>query len=413
VLSGKAAPASFRLTSDKCVLGSAASCDVVISEPGVSRQHVELTLVPEGVSVVDLGSHNGTYYLGHRLERMVLSLGARITIGATEVALDADTESLRGGTLLAEESFRGMVGSSIAMRKLFAMLLRLEGSLVTVLVTGESGVGKELIASALHEGSSVAKGPLVVVNCGAIPRELVGSELFGHKRGAFTGAVDTRKGAFESADGGTIFLDEIGELPLDVQPVLLRALETGDIRPIGGDSSRRVRARVIAATNRDLEAEVRSGRFREDLYYRLAVVRLTVPPLRERPEDIEPIAQQFAAHVGLREIPAHILEQLKARAWPGNARELRNVVQAYAALGNLPETSGSTSTVLELALGDLVDVNRPYAEQKDELSERFTRIYLQALVARTGGNQTMAARLAGLDRSYLGRLLVKHGLSKT
>jgi transcriptional regulator with GAF, ATPase, and Fis domain len=412
-INAHATPAAYRLPSGKCVLGAASSCDVVIDAPGVSRSHVELTVVPEGVTLTDLGSRNGTWYLGQRVERITLALGARFKVGQTEIALEADTEALKGGAIHPADSFRGMVGLSLAMRRVFAALARLEGSLVTVLVAGESGVGKELIARALHEGSSVASGPLVVVNCGAIPRDLVTSELFGHRRGAFTGAAQARKGAFELADGGTLFLDEIGELPLDVQPVLLRALESGDIRPVGGETTRQVRIRVVAATNRDLEAEVRAGRFREDLYYRLAVVKIVVPPLRERPEDIEPLARQFAAHIGLPDIPPHVVEELKARAWPGNARELRNVIQAFAALGALPEHGGSTSTALEMALGDLVDVGRSYAAQKEELCERFTRIYLQALIAHTAGNQTAAAKLAELDRSYLGRLLAKYGLSKT
>ncbi len=412
VLGARATPAAFRLKTGTCVLGSASGSAIVVLEPGVSRAHVELALVPEGVRVTDLGSRNGTWYLGQRVERMSLALGARIKIGNTDVALDADTESLTGGAVFAGESFRGMVGASLAMRRVFATLARLEGSLVTVLVGGESGVGKELVARALHEGS-LAEGPLVNVNCGAIPRDLVGSELFGHTRGSFTGAAQARKGAFECADHGTLFLDEIGELPLEMQPVLLRALETGEVRPIGADAARHVQVRVIAATNRDLEAEVRAGRFREDLYYRLAVVKLSLPSLRERPEDIEPLARQFAEHVGLGALSAPLIEQLKARAWPGNARELRNVIHAYAALGVLPEPAGSTSTTLEMAFGDLVDVNRPYGDQKEELAERFTRVYLQALMAHTRGNQSSAAKLAGLDRSYLGRLLVKHKLTKT
>jgi transcriptional regulator with GAF, ATPase, and Fis domain len=412
VIGGRAQPSAFRLTGGTCVLGSASTCDLVIGEAGVSRQHVELALVPEGVKVTDLGSRNGTWYLGQRVERMSLALGARIKLGATEVAFDADTESLQGGAVYAGEEFRGMVGASLSMRRVFATLARLEGSLVSVLVQGESGVGKELVARALHEGSGVAAGPLEVLNCGAIPRDLVASELFGHTRGAFTGAAQARRGAFECADLGTLFLDEIGELPLDVQPVLLRALETGEVRPVGADNARNVRVRVVAATNRDLEAEVRAGRFREDLYYRLAVVKLTVPPLRERPEDIGPLAHQFAGHCGIDSLPQHVVEQLKARAWPGNARELRNVVQAFAALGALPEPAGSTATVLEMVLGDIVDVKRTYAEQKEELCERFTRIYLQAVMVHSGGNQSQAAKLAGLDRSYLGKLLAKHRLSK-
>ncbi|HVY46521.1 MAG TPA: sigma 54-interacting transcriptional regulator [Minicystis sp.] len=412
VLGASSPRSSYRLDAGSCVVGSAAGCDIVIAEPTVSRQHAELTVVPEGIAVQDLGSRNGTYYLGTRVEKIVLALGGRIEIGAATLAIDADTQALEQ-VEYPDDAYRGIVGVSPAMHRLFGMLGRLEGSLVTVLVEGESGVGKELIARALHEGSSVSTGPLVVVNCGAIPRELVASELFGHKKGAFTGALAARRGAFESADGGTLFLDEIGELPLDVQPMLLRALESGEVRVVGGDQARHVKVRVVAATNRDLEAEVKAGRFREDLYYRLAVVRLRVPPLRERPEDVEPLARLFARASGLADLPGDVVAQLRARAFAGNARELRNAVQAYAALGVLPEASRSKDATLELALTELVDVRRPYAEQKEGLSERFTRVYLQALLAHTGGNQTAAARIAGLDRTYLGKLLSKHGLSKS
>lgn len=392
------------------MLGAAPGSDLVLTDPTVSRAHAELTLVAEGVRVRDLGSRNGTYYLGQRVETMVLGLGARIELGAASVTIEPDEEALRDVPAVAETTYRGVVGESLAMRRLFAMLARLEGSLVGVLIEGESGVGKEVIARALHEGSRVASGPLVTVNCGAIPRELVASELFGHRKGAFTGAVDHRRGAFESADGGTLFLDELGELPLDVQPMLLRALESGEVRPVGDDRARTVKVRVIAATNRALEEEIAAGRFREDLYYRVAVVRLRVPPLRERVEDIEPLARRFAAALGAEPLPSHVVERLRARAWPGNARELRNAVQAWVALGTLPEASRSAGALLDLALSELVDPARPYAEQKDDIVDRFTRAYLQALLARCGGNQTVAARVAGLDRSYLGRLVAKLGV---
>ena len=410
VLDARARPSTFRLGSGRCVIGAGTGCDIVIDEAAVSRQHVALELVPEGVSVTDLGSRNGTFYLGQRVEKISLSLGARIKVGATTVALDADSESLKSAAVYAGESYRGIVGTSLVMRRLFATLARLEGSLVGVLVAGESGAGKELIARALHDGSSLAAGPHVVVNCGAIPRDLVASELFGHRRGAFTGAVESRKGAFENADGGTIFLDEIGELPLDLQPVLLRVLETGEIRPVGGDALQ-VRVRVVAATNRDLADEVSAGRFREDLFYRLAVVQLVVPPLRDRIEDVEALARRFATAAGVS-LPADVVEQLKARSYPGNVRELRNVVQAWAALGAIPEPSRVREGELERLLADRVDVNVPYAEQKEQLNDLFTRVYLQSLLASTGGNQTQAAKLAGLDRSYLGRLAVKFGLGK-
>jgi DNA-binding NtrC family response regulator len=411
VLDARAKPTTFRLGSGRCVIGAGADADIIVEESTVSRSHASFELVPEGVRVTDLGSRNGTFYLGQRVEKISLSLGARVKLGAASIAIDADNESLKASAVYAGDEYQGIVGGSLEMRKLFAVLSRLEGSLVTVLVTGESGVGKELVAHALHEGSSVANGPLVVVNCGAIPRDLVASELFGHRRGAFTGAVDSRKGAFENADGGTLFLDEIGELPIDLQPVLLRALETGEVRPVGGEP-RNVRVRVVAATNRDLSEEVKAGRFREDLFYRLAVVRMHVAPLRDRVEDIEPLARRFASAVGAPPLPDDVIEHLKGRSYPGNVRELRNIVQAWAALGSLPEPERTRGGELERLLADMVDVQRVYGDQKEHITDVFTRVYLQALISHTKGNQTQAAKLAGLDRSYLGRLLVKHGLSK-
>jgi transcriptional regulator with GAF, ATPase, and Fis domain len=251
---------------------------------------------------------------------------------------------------------------------------------------------------------------MMTVNCGAIPRQLVESELFGHRRGAFTGALEHRRGAFESADGGTLFLDEIGELPLDVQPALLRALESGEIRSVGEDKAKHVKVRVVAATNRDLAAEVSAGRFREDLFFRLAVVRINVPPLRGRPEDIELLANDFAGSLGIAPLPDELLEELKSRSWRGNARELRNAVQAYAAVGQLPADLGGPVASLEEALRTNIDASRPYAEQKDAVLDQFTRVYLKMLIQRAQGNQSAAARIAGLDRTYLGRLLVKYGL---
>jgi two-component system, NtrC family, response regulator GlrR len=413
VLNARASPKAFRLEQGTCILGAGSDAQIVIENPSVSRAHVELGLVPEGISVRDLGSRNGTFYLGQRVQAMTLAPGSRIHIGPVEVAIEADLDTLEAGEPHPEATYRGMIGASLTMRRLFGALARLEGSLVTVLVTGESGVGKELVAQALHEGSTVAAGPLVTVNCGAIAPDLVASELFGHRRGAFTGASDARKGAFESADGGTLFLDEIGELPLDVQPMLLRALEAGEIRAVGADRSTYVRVRVVAATHRDLRSDVRANRFREDLYYRIAVVELAVPPLRERIDDIEDLANRFANAAGLAALPPEVIARLRARRWPGNVRELRNVVQAFAALGRLPPEGG----VAESSGGDdflerAIDMTRPYADQKDALVEQFTRAYLVRLMQHTNGNQSAAARLSGLDRSWLWRLLVKHGIAK-
>jgi transcriptional regulator with GAF, ATPase, and Fis domain len=413
VIGGDAKPSRFRLQRGSCVVGAGADADVVVTDPQVSRRHVELSLVPEGIHVTDLGSRNGTFYLGQRVERMTLALGSRLRIGSVEVVLEVDPDALRADEAAEPTEYRGLRGSSLAMRKLFARLARLEGSLVNILVEGESGVGKELITAALHQGSSLATQPLVTLNCGALPRELVASELFGHRRGAFTGAVDDRTGAFQHADGGTLFLDEIGELPLDVQPMLLRVLESGELRPLGADTPGRVKVRVIAATNRELSAEVQAGRFREDLYFRLAVVTLRVPPLRERADDIPLLALAFAKAEGMGLLPDDVLRDLATRSWPGNVRELKNAIRAFAAIGDLPDnTRGSANDALDRAIAKVVDAARPYAEQKDEIGVRFTRIYLEQVLRRAGGNQTEAARIAGLDRGYLGKLLSKYDIKR-
>jgi DNA-binding NtrC family response regulator len=399
-------PKSVRLERGSIVIGQAPTSDLVIEDSGVSRRHIELELVPEGVIVRDLGSRNGTFYLGQRVERMIATPPTFLRVGATTIALELDPDVAEP---LKMAGFRGMVGCSDAMQRLFGSLSRLDGSLIPALVTGETGVGKEVVARAIHEGSRVASGPFVAVNCGALARELVGSTLFGHKRGAFTGATDTRRGAFVAAQNGTLFLDEIGELPLEMQPALLRALEVGEIVPMGSDESVRVNARIVAATNRDLQAEVRAGRFREDLYFRLAVVTLRIPALRERPDDIAPLADLFARQEGLPGLATEIIQALEAREYAGNVRELRNAVRAYAAIGVLDERTPLQSGVVPApdAFEPRFDV--PYLTQRDELVERFTQRYVSELLERTNGNQTQAARVAGLDRTYFGRLLAKLG----
>ncbi|MBK6693281.1 MAG: sigma 54-dependent Fis family transcriptional regulator [Myxococcales bacterium] len=409
----RARPVGVRLKDDKVVVGSQPPCDLVLADSTVSRKHVELELVPEGVRVTDLGSHNGTYYLGQRIERAILGPGAAVAVGGATLTFELDDPSLGGFALVEQDSFRGMLGTSLLMRQVFALLLRLEGSLVPTLVTGESGVGKELAALALHGGSTRQAGPFIAVNCAAIPAGLIQSELFGHRRGAFTGATESRKGAFECADGGTLFLDEIGELPLDLQPMLLRALETGFIQPLGEPSTRRVEVRLVTATNRDLAAEMKAGRFREDLYFRIAAVTVALPALRDRPEDIPLLARAFARQGGAMDLPQPVILELTKRAWPGNVRELRHAVLAYLALGELPSEEAPRLARLDAALLDVIDAARPYAEQKDAVTDRMTRLYLAKVLESTGFNQSAAARVSGLDRTYLGRLLAKHGLGKS
>jgi DNA-binding NtrC family response regulator len=406
---GPGAPPAHALRHGVITIGAGSKADVLVDSDTVSRNHLEMSLVREGVRVRDLGSRNGTFYLGQRVETMVLAPGSRIRIGSVEVSIEPDLTSL---DFDGEEStsYRGLLGVSPASRRLFAMLARLEGSLVSVLVTGESGVGKELIAAALHEGSSVAEGPFVARNCAAMSRELVLSELFGHKRGSFTGAQEARIGAFEAADGGTLFLDEVGELPLDIQPMLLRALESGEVLPVGATHPTKVKVRVIAATNRRLDEATRAGTFREDLYYRLAVVQLRVLPLRERPEDVAVLARHFAKLSGMGELPPDVLAEWLGRAWPGNVRELKNAVDAYAALGGMSDDRPPPTRRAASALRALVDLDKPFMDQREAIAEEFTRAYLLLLLERTGGNQSEAARISGVERSHLRKMLSKHGL---
>jgi transcriptional regulator with GAF, ATPase, and Fis domain len=400
---------TLRLERGTASVGAASSCDLVLDDPAVSRRHLELETVPEGVLVRDLASRNGTFYLGQRVERIVLSPGAIVQAGNTVLAVEIDPSALTSEEPLPLAGFRGMVGASPAMQALFGTIARLDGSLVPVLIRGETGVGKELVARALHEGSRVAEGPFVPVNCGALPRELVASTLFGHRKGAFTGATTARRGAFGAAEGGTLLLDEIGELPIDLQPALLRALERGEVVPVGEDVPTQVSVRILAATNRDLATDVRAGRFREDLYYRLAVVPLGVPPLRERPEDIGPLAELFARQEGHPALPPDVIDDLAQRPFPGNVRELRNAVLAFVALGRLDATPPRSAgpPALDAALGEAVRLDVPFLEQREAIAERFTALYLERLLREAGGNQTAAAKLAGLDRTYLGRLLAK------
>ncbi|WP_394848409.1 sigma 54-interacting transcriptional regulator [Pendulispora brunnea] len=413
VLGGPGSPTVFKLSSGSCRAGSGAGCDIVINEPTVSRAHVELTLRTEGVEVHDLGSTNGTFYLGQRVQRMVLSLGARIQIGLVTLVLDADREQLEHVLQHSDTSYRGLLGASAPMRRLFGMLARLEASLTPVIIEGEPGTGKEAIARALHDGSSVSSGPLITINCAALPRELAASELFGHKRNALPGAAEDRMGAFEYADEGTLFLDEICDLPLDVQPMVLKALETGEVRRVGGDTAHQVRVRIIASTSRDLAEEVRQGRLREELYFRIAVVRLRVPPLRERVEDIPALVEKFAADAGVAALPAPIVEDLKTRAWPGNVLELRDTVLAYDALGALPEPTRPKGAILDLALRKLIDPRRAYEEQKAALVDRFTAIWLEELLELTAGNHSAAARYADLERAEIARLAAQYGIGKS
>jgi transcriptional regulator with GAF, ATPase, and Fis domain len=309
----------------------------------------------------------------------------------------------------AQASFGPAIGASRPMQHLFGLLDKVAPSDSTVLLLGETGTGKEVLAKAIHLRSKRANRPFVVVDCGAVAPTLIESELFGHVRGSFTGAVADRNGAFLEADGGTIFLDEIGELPVELQPKLLRVLEAGTVRRVGEDRHRTANVRIIAATHRDLDEEVVNGRFRRDLYYRLAVVPVTVPPLRDRLDDIPLLTAHFVRGMGRGtfELPPTLLSRFAAYRWPGNVRELRNLVEralAGADVDPLPSES-VTSRPLADHITDL-----PFKEAKERLVESFTKEYLVALLDKCGGNISQMAREAGIARNYVHRLVAKYGL---
>jgi transcriptional regulator with PAS, ATPase and Fis domain len=406
VAKGPDAGLTTRIDRPTFVIGSGTSADLRLADPAVSREHVRILLSEDGVRVRDEGSKNGTYLGGARIHEVTLTQDAAITVGSTTLAITIEGAPLELA-LSDNDRFGDAIGTSKVMRNLFATLERVAGSDLTVLLEGESGVGKDLLARAIHQRSARAGGPFVVVDCGAIPPNLIESELFGHERGAFTGADHARRGFFEDANGGTLFLDEIGELPIDLQPKLLRALEQREVRPVGGRVAHPVDVRVIAATNRRLAEAARTGEFRSDLFYRLAVARVVVPPLRERAEDILPIARQILRSLRgdpTADFPPEFASMLSAYTWPGNARELRNVVERYAVLGaDAKALFDRTTAATRAADEDLA--NLTYHEARKIVLDRFEESYLPRLLERAGGVMTRAAELAGVARPSFYRMM--------
>ncbi len=359
----------------------------------------------------DLGSTNGTRVNGVPVERAYLLPGATIVLGQAELRVESAGETSE--LLSPEDRYGRALGTCPAMRRIFALLPRLAAADATILLEGETGTGKSLLAEAIHEASPRAAGPFVVVDCGAIPPTLIESELFGHEKGAFTGAATARVGAFESARGGTLFLDEIGELPLEMQPKLLRALEERVVKRVGGNDSIRLDLRLIAATNRELREEVNRGRFRSDLYYRVATMRLRVPPLRERREDIPLLAAHFyAQYAPGGEPPAELITSLVRQDWPGNVRELRSAVERAVLLDD-PEVwgdLGDRGAAASPAAAALVD-GLSFRAAKERAVAEWERAYVQALIERHGRNLSRAARAVRMDRNHLRELLRRHGVA--
>jgi transcriptional regulator with GAF, ATPase, and Fis domain len=383
--------------TDELSIGTSAGNDLVLTDPSVSRHHCALRAEARGLRLVDLGSRNGTFVGEVEVVASYVRSGARIRLGQTtiEVAiLDQDLEH----PLASGDRFGPLIGGSAAMRRLYPLVERCGASSATVLIAGETGTGKELVAEAIHDASERKHGPFVVVDCGALSHELAESELFGHERGAFTGADTARTGAFETANGGTIFLDEVGELPLALQPLLLRAIENRTIRRVGSSEHHPIDVRVIAASHRDLRGLVNDKRFRADLYYRLHVVRIEVPALRDRAGDVELLAAHFWRTFRPGETPPpSLVEHLSAHSWPGNVRELRNAVERAALLGWTP-TRANPSDALT------------YQQGKERAVWEWERDWVDRLLADHGGNLSRAARAARMGRSHLRELARRHGV---
>ena len=430
-------PKQRELVFDQNVItiGTVADNDVVIEDETVSRHHCRIVQEDDDYVLVDPGSTNGTFINGVRIREAFLAPGLILTVGSTQIQFSPMDEHVE--VVPSEsEKFGSIVGRSVAMREIFGILEKIAPTTATVVIEGETGTGKEVFAKTIHQMSKRSEAPFIVFDCGAVPESLIESELFGHEKGSFTGAIMTRKGLFEMAHGGTIFLDELGELSLDLQPKLLRVLEQREVRRVGSNKSTPVNVRVIAATNRNLEEEVRAGRFREDLFYRLSVVRLTLPSLRDRVEDIPLLVKHFlgqleinkgaAGELRVRQASPAALAALTRYTWPGNVRELVNVVERACSFAegdtmqpdDLPDYITGSGEPLrssqEMAMIDAPGrdqlVELPFKDAKEEWISSFERDYILELLKRHHGNISQASREADIDRKYFRKLMVKHGI---
>ena len=398
-------------------IGTAHDSDLVLSDDTVSRRHCEIELTESGFRVRDLGSTNGVH-CGHlRIQTVDCSSATNLRLGETTLSVTplAQTEDR---DLVTAYRFGDLLGASRKMRELFAELERLAGTSLSILIEGETGTGKDVAAESLHKRSPRASGAYVVFDCSAVAPTLIESELFGHERGAFTGAVQARAGVFEEADGGTLFLDEIGELPKELQPKLLRALEKRQIKRLGSQRVVSIDVRVLAATNRNLAAEVRAENFRQDLYYRIAGARVTMPPLRERLGDLPMLVEHFlgldAPTLTRSSISQDVWAMFEDHRWPGNVRELRNVVQRLVVA---PELS------LKLLAAQSEHEPPPRAEPaphnvealpeaRRRAVETFERNYVRTILDRTHGNVTRAAAIAEVSRQMIQKMMRKYGIAE-
>lgn len=443
VLEGPEQGQELTIAKEEVLVGRSSICDLTLTDSSVSSRHFKIIAADRGYLLQDLGSTNGTFYGDIKLKEIYLRPGTVFRAGNTVLKFKP-TDEVVTIALSDKDKFDQVIGASIPMRAIFAHLERVAPSELTVLIEGETGTGKELVAQAIHNHSERAKKEMVVLDCSAIPRDLIESTIFGHEKGSFTGAIAHHKGVFEQADGGTIFLDEIGELDINLQPKLLRVLENRELKRVGADRTIKVDVRVIAATNRDLRQMVTEGRFREDLYFRLSVMQFTLPPLSARRADIVLLAEHFVKRVNQRrakqdkpalKISPEAMSYLKERAWPGNIRELKNAVDRATSLcdgvlitrqdllfgyhppqleperdepGAQPhQADGSASAN---ALRFEVEIQTTFKEAKQALLDEFEVLYLKRLMEAHKGNISQSAKIAGLTRYHLRELLKKHAM---
>ncbi len=417
-----AAGGVFSIDVDPLVLGRDAAAQIVLDDQEVSAFHCELRAVSEGILVKDLGSTNGTFLGAVRVREAIVSAPIELLVGRSRVHLEPQAK--RRVEVGFSDRFGPLVGSSPRMRRVFGVLEKVAGTPLSVLIVGETGTGKELVAKAIHDASERKAGPFVVVDCGSIPPTLAESILFGHEKGAFTGANERRKGALAEADGGTLFLDELGELPPELQPKLLRALSEKQVKRVGGNAFEPIDVRVLAATRRDLGAEMNAGRFRSDLFFRIAQVRVELPPLRERLSDLQPLVEEVCRRVGRPEHVQTVLSWIEQRMashdWPGNVRELMNVASVAATLADEP---GAIDDVLTLARDEAgVELPRTgssnedgagsFGEEKRSAIATFERDYFTGLARRCKGNVSEMARQSGMERHHVRAYLRKYGIDK-
>jgi DNA-binding NtrC family response regulator len=443
-------------------IGSMEDNDIVLSDDTVSRYHCKIVQEDNGYVLVDNRSTNGTFINKVRVREAFLKPSSIVSVGQSQIRFNALEEEVQ---IVPSRNDRcaGLIGGNARMRELYAIIEKIAPTATTVVIDGETGTGKEVVAQAIHSLSPRSRNDLVVFDCGAVPPNLIESELFGHEKGSFTGAMMTRQGLFEQADGGTLFLDELGELPLDLQPKLLRALEQREVRRVGSTKAAKVDVRIIAATNRNLEDEVRAGRFRQDLFYRLSVVRLHLPALRERTDDVPLLVNHFletgtynrnpGGELRVTAIARDAMAALQTYPWPGNVRELVNVIERAVSfcdnplmeLSDLPDyvrtakappppgrpagagggkrastgggASGSSPIVpmnpnapTPTPPEELLAEGVTFKDAKERWVAAFERDYILQLLRRNSGNISHAARAADIDRKYFRKLMKKYDI---